>query len=60
MNASSTLVGFVIETNAKCPQKLDKCEAFEHVRGPGALMSMMIFSICTSFAMRGCAVDDFA
>ena len=49
----STLVGSVIETKAKCPQKLDKCEAFERVREPGALMSLMILKICTSLAMRG-------
>ena len=34
-------MGFVIETKAKCPQKLDKCEDFERVRGPSASISSM-------------------
>src|SRR3989337_573390 len=43
MKASVTLVGSVIETKAKCPQKFASCVALERVRGPGALRLSIVF-----------------
>ena len=48
----------MIETKAKCPQKLDKCDAFEHVTGPGALMSLMISRSALHLQREDERVDD--
>ena len=60
MKASSTFLGSVIETNAKCPQKFASCVALERVSGPGALMLSIISQSVLHLQNEDEQDEDFA